>query len=147
MDDTVLKLFVICPTCRKGESSIHHLNVGFEFHWFCDECGQGYTGIRTTDGVKGLKAEARASKKVRMLVEYVEDPRLKFIVEGIELTEFTDKETPGEIASSHRYYIGEHTCPSNTMSAVEDVIFENDHDPHGVFQFVKVLGLEKEHVQ
>ena len=43
-----------------------------------------------------------------------------------------------EYESNEKYFYDEHTCPTNWTSQIAEIIFEGDHDPHGVFQFVSV---------
>jgi hypothetical protein len=35
------------------------------------------------------------------------------------------------------YYYDEHTCPTNWLQSVEEVISDGDDDPHGLGQFVR----------
>lgn len=40
-----------------------------------------------------------------------------------------------EWLAHQKYYFEEHTCPTNVVP-VECIIDGNDHDPHGIFEFV-----------
>ncbi len=37
-----------------------------------------------------------------------------------------------------RHYYEEHTCPTNVLKDTEDLIFEGDADPHGLFELKKI---------
>lgn len=135
MEATVIaKLFIVCPFCEKGDTRIDHLPlVGTKFGpWYCNECGHCYQGVRTETGATLEKLE-QTKKSVMALLRYVHDPRLLLIVEAETYSEFPD---PG-----HAYYYGQHTCPTNFLRDVKQVILRDgdfdDHDPHGVFQFVR----------
>jgi hypothetical protein len=40
--------------------------------------------------------------------------------------------------ANERYFYNEHTCPTNWVREIEEIEFEGDRDPHGVFKFVSV---------
>ena len=129
---TVTKLFIVCPYCESQETSVGHLEIGRSFGpWFCQSCGKAYRGTRTEDGAE-IELVDKTMKDVAILVQYIHDPRLQFVVKGLEFSEFKEPD--------HEHFYNEHACPSNIMNAVRHVKFESDPDPHGVFEFVRVLG-------
>lgn len=50
----------------------------------------------------------------------------------------SQKDTWEDYVEHQRYYYNEHTCPTNWFRNVEEIIFQKDKDPHGVFEFVSV---------
>lgn len=117
-----------------------HLKPGADFGpWYCDECGIGYHGVRTKDGAEIKKAKDKI-KRVLIELSYVHDSSLKIVVKGLEFED--EKGTDAEYPGLHEYHYNEQTCPVNYLG-VEQVRFGNDTDPHGIFEFVRVLTPEE----
>jgi hypothetical protein len=47
-------------------------------------------------------------------------------------------DSPEEFVDHQQYFYEEHTCPTNCLSSTEQIIFQNDADPHGLFKLVKM---------
>lgn len=52
--------------------------------------------------------------------------------------EIHQDDTPEEYAHEQRYFYNQHTCPTNWIGEIVEIIFKGDRDPHGVFEFVSV---------
>ena len=130
--------YILCPTCGIGESRLDHLSIGRQFGpWYCDLCGWGYEGVRTQSGANVTPTLERSIKRLVKL-QYVHDPRLTLMVEGLEhVGRDRLRDSHKSLEMKHAYYFNEHTCPSNFLGV--DVIFEDDDDPHGIFKFVETL--------
>ena len=140
-----MQTHVNCPWCNAvSESQIDHLRDGVWTRWYCDECGRAYTLTRTTDGAT-VEKHCTWKKDVRCLLEYIHDRRLKIVARGMIFSGPDGETEPIEESISHlRFFFDEHNCPSNMLRPGDtvdtDFIFENDKDPHGIFEFVRILG-------
>jgi hypothetical protein len=142
---TISHQYILCPNCNKSEHRIDHLKVGTEFGpWACDDekCGIYFNGIRTEDGAT-LTVTDDTHRAVFIELQYCDDPNLKIIVSGMESSRGCDKNWWIEYPGHHEYYYNEHTCPTNFLLGVEQVDYKGDIDPHGVFEFVRVLSDEE----
>jgi hypothetical protein len=147
------KWFIRCPNCNKSEHQVDHLTIGSKGTagpWFCDEddCGSGFNLKRiSSDEYEVELVDNETMKTVFILLQYKDDPEFQIIVEGIESHR---KEAPEWLLASqedpdghHAYYYNEHTCPTNYLTGVYEAIYHGDHDPHGVFEFVRRLSDEE----
>lgn len=149
---TVTREYILCPNCGKSEHQVDQVEIGRTFGpWYCDEddCGRSWTGVRTSDGAELTFVETN-KRTVFIELRYCDDPKLKIVVSGME---FLNSITlPGAVGGGttdpivypdhHEYYYNEHTCPTNYLG-VEEVRYGDDYDPHGVFEFVRVLTEEE----
>ncbi len=65
---------------------------------------------------------------------------LYFVVEGVAVFDDTEK-----MNSHHEYFYEEHTCPTNFIR-IPLISVDGDHDPHGVFRFVRSVWMTPEYV-
>lgn len=127
------RTYVHCPECNGKVGTIDHLGVGARpGPWWCDDCGAGYFMEIGAHGVSCRRVPDRRWVPVR--VSMVLPPQTKPITFIVDTHAFDrDGEALGE---SCAYFYNEHTCPTNWLQQVEDVIFDGEGDPHGLFEWV-----------
>jgi hypothetical protein len=133
------KLFVSCPTCKKGEFRIDQIPVGAQYGpWECRIC-YAYAMVRRLSSVDTQidAAEGRKQTPITVTLQSRTEPKIILKLNAWKY-EFSQNNTPEEFQEHERYYYNEHTCPTNFVSQIEQIIFEGDRDPHGVFEFVSV---------
>jgi transcription elongation factor Elf1 len=136
---TKTRTYISCPVCGKGESRVCHLSLGQSFGpWSCDVCGHFYRGTRTEQGADIEVIEGQIKKKRIDVLEFIHDARLKIYVESFDVTNPNISEAMEE-RNSIAYFYEEHDCPSNYLRCTEDVIFDNEKDPHGIFRYVETI--------
>jgi hypothetical protein len=145
------KWFIQCPNCNKSDFEVNHIKIGSTAGpWFCheDDCGVGFKLKRVSESqFETTLLDNETMKTVFILLQYRDDPEFQIIVEGIESRR---KEAPEWLLASqddpdghHEYFYNEHTCPTNYLTGVYEAIYHGDHDPHGIFEFVRRLSDEE----
>jgi hypothetical protein len=76
-------------------------------------------------------------KTLVLLAVDTTDGPLYFVIEGQAVYE--GKDTPDD-----SYYYEEHSCPTNYVR-VAMISLNGDHDPHGVFRYVRSVWMPKEY--
>jgi len=120
--------YICCPGCGKGEYGVSHLPLGTKTSWYCDECGVLFTlQVISPDEID---TEVTSKRQEKRLITLKSEGPVTLLVEGLAFI-------PGDSEEHQRYYYDEHTCPTNYMPNVVQVIDEaGDRDPHGVFRFI-----------
>jgi hypothetical protein len=132
------RLYIPCPNCPNGSWRGDHLSIGFKTHWACESC-HWYSNIeRISEGQ--FKVEGRSEKEtpVTVTLKSVTEPPIYLKLNAWKYAH-SQKDTPEEYAGHQEYFYNEHTCPTNWTREIEQIIFQGDTDPHGVFQFVSVV--------
>lgn len=132
-----IRLYIPCPSCKEGFWRGDHLTIGFKTYWACDECHH-YSDIERvseTDFKVSLRPEIETP--ITVTLESITVPKITLKLNAWKYGH-SQKYTKEEYESHQRYYYDEHTCPTNWTSQIEQIIFEGDTDPHGVFQFVSI---------
>ena len=134
-----VKLYVPCPNCLEGDWQVDHIPVGSAFGpWSCSKC-HGYGKGRRLN-TNEFVVEIGVGKKetpITVTLESCTEPKITLKLNTWKY-DHSQKDTPEEFTEHLTYYYNEHTCPTNFMCDIEQIIFEGDSDPHGVFQFVSV---------
>ena len=118
----------MCPDCGQHVFSCGHLNLGTHFGaWYCDQCGSGWNGVRTSQSHVDLKRHASVKINTWDVLYLYNNPEIKIIVDGMTFQEV------GELVdvSGKDYYYREHTCPWNYLRF--NIRDGDDTDPHGIF--------------
>lgn len=125
---TQLNIVIVCPTCGKADKPFNHRPPGTSFGpWYCDHCGQEYSGVANGEHTT-VVAGPRRSLKTLVLLEHRDTPYLFVVVEGSVTV------SPGDEPnfSSNEFYYNEHTCPTNYLG-VQAILDKGEDDPHGIF--------------
>lgn len=97
--------------------------------------------LRTTDGQVMVPVESKHSahsdmfQTLNLLAIDTGDGVAYFVVEGC--AKFCPND---ELQEQNRYFYEEHTCPTNFIR-VPLISFKGDHDPHGLFRFVRSIWM------
>lgn len=135
---TETTVYVKCPHCGEGKNRIDHLFGDSSFAhgwgpWSCSECGgkfRGKVNSPTDVEIEPIVGE-RWVKTFDLLVIPPQEAPVYFIVEG-------GRRDPSDTEDHGKTYLyGEHTCPTNWLQSVEEIVFEGDDDPHGIADFVR----------
>lgn len=131
--------FIHCPNCRhRGRSCVDDLN-GFG-PWYCDHCGTGFKGKKVDGEWKIEYADVKHTTLILLELE-LDCVSAYFIVKGMC---FAPRGVTPVIDKEHgRYFIQEHTCPTNFIPC-EAIIHRDDADPHGLFRYVDEILVPKD---
>ncbi len=147
MPSTYQKTCVVCPHCAAHTAAcVDHLGGHERFGpWYCDACGGAYRGDRdAASGEWVLTPETgRKVPTLDLLVLRQQSQPVYLARHGFSIV--GDRGTVGkdhpidspEHQDSTRFYYEQHSCPTNWLNDVVMVAVGNDHDPHGVIEFVR----------
>lgn len=131
---------VICPSCH-GEAFRVFLDIDPSVHGWsnisqraCGECGQRYKVTVVGDTVDLVTLDIRDTPGWLLLMVAGSEPPVFMIVDHPFYARYED-DTPEEREGHTRYFVEEHTCPTNLVR-VEAILTAGDADPHGVLEFV-----------
>lgn len=136
---TQQKTVFLCPSCKREVSLSHLLNrenlLPEDMYWTCDECGNSFKMTRgegTLLAQKAIPPSPEPEYKKLVLLEI--PPREHSLFFVVEATQYRTEE---ECGSGDEYFYNEHTCPTNWIRHVRDIIDTSDlsTDPHGVAQY------------
>ncbi len=145
----ITKRMLTCLACDDGRFEIEHLLGPGERQWgpwYCKDCGEGHRGVAGNDEVRIYELTGDRLDKPMVLLKLEDLPGDVFlVVRGFYRARQHDgKPVPeGEpfVDDGQRYYYDEHTCPTNYMREVVEILVvtpdgQPDSDPHGIFQYV-----------
>jgi hypothetical protein len=132
-----IKLYISCPSCRDGSWRADQLNVGFVTTWSCQECGNEATIRRISESDFEVTPNGMKDTPVVVTLQSITEPKITVRLNTRKWSH-SRNDTPEEYAEHQRFFYNMHTCPTNWIKQVEEITFENDRDPHGVFEFVSV---------
>ena len=139
---TNLRLFLVCPNCNEGEWLASHIGDGGSFGpWFCQNCGKYCRGRRVGSSFELEPALDITREKITVTLQSKTNPPITLKLNSWQFAggvEGGRQLTAEECWDHTKYYYNTHTCPTNYMNEVAEIIFEGDSDPHGVFEFVSI---------
>jgi hypothetical protein len=119
-----------CSACGEYSFAFHEgSNTETTYQWVCDNCGI-QMNLRFFDGGQQVEQTptGKRCERTLALLRMRDNPGFMFILKGCAWD--------GDL-SGNKYYYEDHTCPSNSMRACEEVIAGGDADPHGIFEIVE----------
>lgn len=129
-----VRTWVHCPECNGKVGTIDHLGIGDRpGPWWCDDCGAGYFMDIQPDGVECRRVPDRRWVPVR--VTMVLPPQTKPITFVVDTHGF-DYDDGEAIDHGCSYFYNEHTCPTNWLREVDEILIDGKEDPHGLFEWV-----------
>jgi hypothetical protein len=136
-----LKVFLRCPACTEGEFNVCHIVAGQEFGpWCCEKCGTYIQGKRegATFDVKVIDDLKR--ERITVTLQSKTEPPITLKLNSWQYLPPANAKplTPEAAWDNARYFYNCHTCPTNYMRDVAEIICNGDPDPHGVFEFVSI---------
>jgi hypothetical protein len=123
------------PNCEGSWRS--GLDIGQPTTWTCQECREQAHVVRINEHDFQVVPTSKKETPITVTLRSVTVPPITVKVntwkyahsQGLPQEEFVENE---------RYFYNEHTCPTNWLRDIEQIEFEGDRDPHGVFEFVSV---------
>jgi ribosomal protein L37AE/L43A len=123
--------YVKCPACGKSEHAVSHLPPETKTAWYCHDCGAKFKVYVISHNFVDCEVVAGEKMEKRLVTLRSLEP-VTLLVEGMVLLPDDGEE------ESLRYFYDEHTCPTNFMGQIVEIVDANgDKDPHGIFAFVK----------
>lgn len=129
-------LHVPCPNCMEG-SWRSGLDVGYSSAWTCDKCHMESRVTRVNETDFEVAPTGRKQTPVTVTLRSPTTPPITVKVNTWKYAHSQDLPLE-EYVDNQRYFYNEHTCPTNWLRDIEQIEFEGDRDPHGVFEFVSV---------
>jgi hypothetical protein len=132
-----IQLHIPCPNCKEGGWRADQLGVGQLTRWSCSECHLYVRILRITeDDFETTLLE----KKETPITVTLRSPTVPPITVKVNAWKYEHSQSLSqeEFVENEKYFYNEHTCPTNWLRDIEQIEFEGDHDPHGVFEFVSV---------
>jgi transcription elongation factor Elf1 len=140
----VIKTYVVCPHCNENSGgSIDHLIADHkEWHWgtwYCDNCGGGFAGTVTADGVVTVNKMDDSFSKCFDLLRIPPQKSPVYIVRSASHP--TGREHAGT-----KYYYESHSCPTNWLTNIKMISIEGNKDPHGLIEYVGTAAFDQKTV-
>lgn len=132
----VTTIHAVCPACSEGQFGIDH-TPGRYGPWGCSACGARW--MFDIEGSDVTMTRAAIDDQPGWLVVRIgeAEPPVYAVVDH-PFYAHSAGETPDERTDHTRYWVEEHTCPTNIIR-VEAFVTEGDDDPHGLLSFVAHL--------
>jgi hypothetical protein len=139
-----VQLFLVCPNCKESKSRFDHIRIGESAGpWACDYCHWYYRFVRVNETEIEIELTVRRETPVTVTLRSQTDPPITLKLHTWKYAH-SQNDSPEEYAAQSKYFYNEHTCPTNWTREIQQIIFEGNRDPHGVFEFVSV---EEGHVK
>lgn len=133
-----IQLHIPCPSCMKGGWRVDHLSIGIGTTWACSNCHTEANIKRISDDEFETVPTERKETPVTVTLQSITEPKIILKLNTWKYSH--DQDSSQEDYESHQqYFYDEHTCPTNWTREIVEIIFQGDHDPHGVFEFVSVV--------
>ena len=150
--NTVTKIHLVCPVCKETGQPIDRLEAGRSMIIDCNYCGAYFKlSRRATTLAPSFEIEVLPEKKQRVIVtlQSTTEPPITLKVNDWmypspdkvlwqEKDSGRSPETLEQFWENKKYYYDFHLCPSSMFKQVEEVIINDEADPHGLFKFVSV---------
>ncbi len=130
---TLVKQYILCPQCEKGEHCVQHLldlAVDRSFGpWRCYKCKHEFYGEIKDGDVEITKIEKFKTRQMLSLLKF----RDIYVVVDFYSDHEDDK------PDWYDYLFHSHQCPTNIMGHIQEVFDKDERDPHGLFRFVAAV--------
>lgn len=150
--ETYTKRFVKCPICKDKTQGFYadHLLMDakpskpyYVGPWQCDGCNNHFLLKVHIDGLVEI-AQAHGNESfvpcLVLLKSKHKDP-IYFMLNAKHHQGQIDLEMQQKGSSATEFFYNEHTCPTNWINEVIAVAHQGDTDPHGSFEFVRLLSI------
>ena len=132
-----IRLYIPCPSCTDGFWRADQLKMGQPTTWSCDQCNNQAHILRVSDEDFQTVPTGKKETPITVILQSVTEPKIIVRVNAWKYAHSQDL-PQDEFVENERYFYNQHTCPTNWLRDIEQIEFEGDKDPHGVFEFVSV---------
>jgi hypothetical protein len=132
-----IQLHIPCPNCPEGSWRADQLGINQPTTWCCDQCHTQSHIVRLNETDFQTVSTGKKETPVTVTLRSITVPPITVKVNTWKYAHSQDL-SQEEYEHNTRYFYNEHTCPTNWLRDIEQIEFEGDHDPHGVFEFVSV---------
>lgn len=152
--DVYTKRFVKCPICKDATEGFYvdHLlkeakpDKPYSFGaWECPSCHNHYDFQIHYNGdvdiAQSTKEHDTFMPCLVLLKSQHKDNPIYVMLNGKAHSTQIVLEQQEQGSSAQPYYYNSHTCPTNFIRDIIAVTFKQDIDPHGVFEFVRLLSI------
>lgn len=153
LTETQTSLFYLCPHCNTRSSDMRYYipdaqkaQCGYRqlIKHGCDNCYMMQNVRVYADGRIELEdlGEKTTWQKCFVLLESNNNGEPIFLL--LDTNRHVNPDESEEERRAHsRFHYNEHTCPTNWTQRIEQINFEGEPDPHGVFVFRDEVSLEE----
>lgn len=134
---TKVRLYTACLGCTKGSFRVDHLKQDQPVWWSCDECGSEISIVRINHTDVAVNLTGKKKTPITVTLRSQTEPPIEVKVNTWKYVH-SQNDTPEDFESHERFFYEEHTCPTNWFPEVEQISVGEDHDPHGLFEFISV---------
>ena len=137
--------YIPCPFCgdQSSFSITHLLGEDTTFGpWFCDQCGHSIRGQVQSGSVEVTKHTEVKTDTLDLLCIPPHDKPIYFAVDGFKTSSPKVLESADEVSEHTRYYYEEHTCPTNWLGRVLEILADGEIDPHGLAEYKGSIARE-----
>lgn len=132
-----VQLHIPCPSCLDGKWRADQLAIGQSTVWSCQECHNEASIKRINENDFETTSRGRKDTPVTVTLQSITEPRITLKLNTWKYAH-SQNDSLEDYESHQRYFYDEHTCPTNWTRDIVEIIFQSDHDPHGVFEFVSI---------
>lgn len=133
-----IQLRIPCPSCLEGGWRVDHLTIDQSTSWTCPECRNEASIKRLSEDDFDTTPTGRKDTPVTVTLQSITEPKIILKLNAWK-DAYSQNDSQEEYEEHERYFYDEHTCPTNWTREIVEIIFQGDHDPHGIFEFVSVV--------
>jgi hypothetical protein len=132
-----VQLHVPCPGCLNGKHRADQLSIEQSTRWTCNECHLEFNIKRISEYYFETGLTGRKETPITVTLQSITEPKITLKLNTWKYAHSQDM-SEEDFRENSRYFYDEHTCPTNWVHEIEQIEFNGDTDPHGVFEFVSV---------
>ncbi len=132
-----IQLHIPCPNCKEGGWRADQLGINQPTTWACSQCNRYSHIVRINDSDFQTVLIDQKETPITITLRSVTEPPITVKVNAWRYGHSQDM-TWEDFVGHQKYFYDESTCPTNWLRDIQQIEFEGDTDPHGVFQVVSV---------
>lgn len=132
-----IQLYIPCPCCVDGRWRADQLNIGQSTTWTCENCRSQAKIMRMNEDDFDTTPTGFQETPVTVTLQSRTEPKITLKLNTWKYDCYKN-DTKEEYDNALEYLYNVHTCPTNWMRDVEQIEYQGNTDPHGVFEFVSV---------
>lgn len=132
-----VRFYAPCAGCTRGSFRIDHLKDGQVVGWTCQKCYSENKITRLTEVDVEVVTTGKKQSPITVTLRSQTTPPIEVRLNAWKYAH-SENDSPEDFFDHQKYFYEEHTCPTNWVSEIEEIVFEGDHDPHGLFELVSI---------